>query len=238
VNTAAGSFLGPYRIVDQLGRGGMATVYKALQPALERYVAIKVLPAGMLQDAGFQVRFQQEAVAVARLRHPNIVAVYDYGEHEGTPYLVMEYVEGGTLAEQLGANLPIGYVVRMLGPVASALDYAHAQGIVHRDVKPSNVLLRLDGTPILSDFGIAKLINSAHRLTGTGGVLGTPAYMAPAQALGEEIGPPADHYALAVVALAVLPFRARQGGEPGRRRPRRDLQTPYDTRQVEYGREE
>ena len=204
---APGATMGPYRILEQIGRGGMATVYKAYQAALARNVAIKVLPAFFAEEEGFRERFQQEAIAVAKLRHPNVLAVFDYGEEGGVTYIVSEFVDGGTLAEQVGQPLPVDYVVRILSPIASALDYAHSRGVLHRDVKPSNILLERDGTPILSDFGLAKMIGSLPRLTRTGTTVGTPEYMAPEQGEGEAVGPPADHYALAVIAYEMLTGR-------------------------------
>jgi tRNA A-37 threonylcarbamoyl transferase component Bud32 len=202
---AAGTAIGPYRILEQVGRGGMATVYKAHHAALARNVAIKVLPTHLADDDVFRERFRAEAVTIAKLRHPNILAVYDYGNESGLYYIVTEFVDGGTLADQLGKPLPVDYVVRMLGPVASALDYAHAREVVHRDIKPSNVLVARDGNVIVSDFGLARMLEgSLPRLTQTGALVGTPEYMAPEQAAGESAGPAADRYALAVVAYEML----------------------------------
>ena len=201
----AGTAIGPYRILEQVGRGGMATVYKAHHAALARNVAIKVLPTHLADDDVFRERFRAEAVTIAKLRHPNILAVYDYGNESGLYYIVTEFVDGGTLADQLGKPLPVDYVVRMLGPVASALDYAHAREVVHRDIKPSNVLVARDGNVIVSDFGLARMLEgSLPRLTQTGALVGTPEYMAPEQASGESAGPAADRYALAVVAYEML----------------------------------
>ncbi len=201
----AGTAIGPYRILEQVGRGGMATVYKAHHAALARNVAIKVLPMHLADDDVFRERFRAEAVTIAKLRHPNILAVYDYGNENGLYYIVTEFVDGGTLADQLGKPLPVDYAVRMLGPVASALDYAHAREVVHRDIKPSNVLVGRDGNAIVSDFGLARMLEgSLPRLTQTGALVGTPEYMAPEQASGESAGPAADRYALAVVAYEML----------------------------------
>lgn len=201
----AGTAIGPYRILEQVGRGGMATVYKAHHAALARNVAIKVLPTHLADDDVFRERFRAEAVTIAKLRHPNILAVYDYGNESGLYYIVTEFVDGGTLADQLGKPLPVDYVARMLGPVASALDYAHAREVVHRDIKPSNVLVARDGNVIVSDFGLARMLEgSLPRLTQTGALVGTPEYMAPEQAAGESAGPAADRYALAVVAYEML----------------------------------
>ena len=205
----AGTTIGPYRVVSELGRGGMATVYKAHQAALARYVAIKVLPEFFATEPGFKERFQQEAVAVANLRHPNIPAVFDYGETDGVTYIVSEFVDGGTLTEQLGKPLPVEYAIELLTPLAGALDYAHSRGVLHRDVKPSNVLLEHDGTPILSDFGLAKMMTGSQKgLTQSGMIVGTPEYMAPEQCEGApDLTPAADLYALAVVAYEMLTGR-------------------------------
>jgi serine/threonine protein kinase len=212
VNLTPGTTIGAYRIVEQIGRGGMATVYKAHQAALARYVAIKVLPEFLAGEPGFKERFQQEAVSVAKLRHPNILSVFDYGNQDGTAYIVTEFVDGGTLSDQLGSPLPLDYVVATLRPIASALDYAHARGILHRDIKPSNILLNMEGTPVLGDFGLAKMMESGPGLTQSGMVLGTPEYMSPEQCAGEGVGPAADTYSLGVVAYQMLtgelPFQA------------------------------
>ncbi|HEX6547611.1 MAG TPA: protein kinase [Candidatus Dormibacteraeota bacterium] len=208
-----GSNLGPYRIVEQVGRGGMATVYKAHHAALERFVAIKVLPEFLAEQEGFKERFQQEAVAVAHLRHPSILAVHDYGEEEGASYIVTEFVEGGTLATKMGHRHTVQETVDVLGPIASALDYAHARKILHRDLKPSNILLTGEGTPILGDFGLAKMMGPQEKgLTMSGAIIGTPEYMAPEQCKGVEIDAEADIYALGIVAYQMLtgqvPFTA------------------------------
>ena len=203
-----GTNLGPYRIVAEAGRGGMASVYKAHQAALARYVAIKVLPDFFATEPGFRERFQQEAVAVAQLRHPNILAIFDYGDTDGVTYIVTEFVDGGTLAEQMGKPLPLEYAVEILNPIAGALDYAHRRGVLHRDIKPSNVLLQHDGTPVLSDFGLAKMMmSSTQRLTQSGMIVGTPEYMSPEQCAGEELTPAADQYSLAVIAYEALTGR-------------------------------
>jgi len=208
VKLEPGTNLGPYRIVAEAGRGGMASVYKAHQAALARYVAIKVLPEFFATEPGFRERFQQEAVAVAQLRHPNILAIFDYGDTDGVTYIVTEFVDGGTLAEQMGKPLPLEYAVEILNPIAGALDYAHRRGVLHRDIKPSNVLLQHDGTPVLSDFGLAKMMmSSTQRLTQSGMIVGTPEYMSPEQCAGEELTPAADQYSLAVIAYEALTGR-------------------------------
>lgn len=208
----AGFALGQYRVVAPIGRGGMATVYKGHHPGLDRDVAIKVLPDFFAEDEGYRDRFQQEARSVARLKHPNILHVFDFGQEHGITYLIFELVEGGTLAERLGRPMDLEDVVRILRPIASALDYAHAQGILHRDIKPSNILIHRDGTPVLADFGLAKMADSVRKLTATGMVLGTPEYMSPEQSAGEAVGPASDRYSLAVVAYEMLtgrvPFQA------------------------------
>ena len=210
-----GMNLGPYKIVEQVGRGGMATVYKAYHAPLARYVAVKVLPDTLAGEPGFKERFQREAVSVAQLRHPNILAVHDYGEENGITYIVNEFVDGGTLSDQLGHPLPVDYVSTVLAPVASALDYAHARGVLHRDVKPSNILMSVDGTPILGDFGLAKMMEAgAGSLASQSGmIVGTPEYMAPEQCAGDpNLTRAADIYSLCVVAYQMLtgqlPFSA------------------------------
>jgi len=196
VSVVPGQNLGQYRIVEQLGRGGMATVYKAFQPSLSRQVAIKVLPEFFAEDPTFHERFRQEAMAIAGLRHPNILSVFDSGEADGVAYIV-------------GKPLPIDYCLGILRAVGSALDYAHSRDLLHRDVKPSNILLTRDGTPVLSDFGLARMMtapgqSAANRLTVTGTAVGTPEYMAPEQASEGVAGPAADLYSLAVVLYEML----------------------------------
>jgi serine/threonine-protein kinase len=207
-----GAQLGQYRIVEQAGRGGMATVFKAYQPALERYVAIKVLPGFYAEDPSFLERFRQEARTVSQLRHPNILSVFDFGEQDGVTYMVGEFLPGGTLERLLGRPLSVGQAIELLRPIASALDYAHGRGMVHRDVKPSNILLAEDGTPVLSDFGVARIVAGATRLTATGVAVGTPAYMAPEQAAGDSTTSASDRYALGIVLFEMLtgrtPFQA------------------------------
>jgi len=214
-NSAERKALGPYKLLERIGRGGMATVYRAHHAGLDRQVAIKVLPEFFAEDTSYLQRFQQEARMVARLKHPNILGVFDFGQEQGITYLVLELVEGGTLEDQLGRPMDLESVVRILRPVASALDYAHARGVIHRDIKPSNILMQKDGTPILADFGLARMADAARRLTATGFVLGTPEYMAPEQAQGASTGPAADRYAIAIVAYEMLTGRVPfQGPTP------------------------
>jgi serine/threonine protein kinase len=203
--------VGQYQIVDELGRGGMAVVYKAWQPALERYVALKVLPEYFQHDPEFLARFQREARAAARLNHPNIVTIYDVGEHAGIHYIAMEYLDGGSLRDRLSAGpLSLQEAQRVLAQLASALDYAHSHGLIHRDIKPANILFSSDGRAMLTDFGIARASDDAQ-LTRTGVLMGTPEYMAPEQAEGKSIDYRTDLYALGVVLYQMLtgqaPFR-------------------------------
>ena len=199
--------LGPYRVVERIGRGGMATVYKAYHEALERYVAIKILPEFFAEEEEYRERFQQEALSVARLRHPNILAVYDFGQERGIAYLVLELINGGTLADRLGIRVDIHDTLALLKPIADALDYAHANGVLHRDIKPSNILMHRDGTPVLADFGLARMAESVRRITASNIVMGTPEYMSPEQAAGEPLGPASDLYSLGIVAYEMLTGR-------------------------------
>ncbi|HLF37453.1 MAG TPA: tetratricopeptide repeat protein [Anaerolineales bacterium] len=207
-----GQELGGYRIIAQIGKGGMATVFKAYQPSLDRYVAIKVLPPYYAeQDETFLKRFRQEAKAIASLRHPNILIVLDYGELERTTYLVMEFVEAGTLGGQMGKPMAPGQMAGLVGQVAGALHYAHQEGVVHRDIKPSNILLPKPNWPLLTDFGLAKIVGGTQ-LTQSGTVAGTPAYMSPEQGRGERVDHRSDIYSLGIVlyemATGVVPFQA------------------------------
>ena len=207
-----GQEFGPYRVVEQAGKGGMATVYKAYQASLSRFVALKLLPDDLAQEPEFLERFELEAKAVANLRHPNIPAVHDFGTLDGVSYFVTDYVDGGTLSDQVGKPLPLSYTSDILRPIASALDYAHSRGVLHRDIKPSNILLARDGTPFLNDFGLARILVPNEKLTSQNALMGTPAYMAPEQGQGLELTPAADIYALATVAYEMLtghvPFEA------------------------------
>ena len=197
-----GSQLGAYVIDREIGRGGMAIVYGGFRDG--RRVAIKVLPE-VLSDGDFRARFEREATSV--LEHPNILAVLDHGTDAGANYIVTELVSGGTLESRLGRPMPLEEALAILRPIASALDHAHRHGILHRDVKPGNILMRDDGTPLLSDFGLAKLLDSRERLTRSSVILGTPEYLAPEQCTGEALGPAADIYSLAVTAYEMLTGR-------------------------------
>jgi serine/threonine-protein kinase len=204
-----------YAVEAVLGYGGMGVVYKARQLALGRPVAVKMLLAGPFAGPQELTRFRRETAALACLRHPNIVQVYDAGEVEGRPYFTMELVEGGSLARKLsGAPQPARPAAALVSALAGAVEVAHRGGIVHRDLKPGNILLLADGTPRVSDFGLARRLGGEAGLTPAGAALGTPSYMAPEQAQGrvDAVGPPIDVYALGAILYEVLtgrpPFRA------------------------------
>jgi Tol biopolymer transport system component len=200
-----GQTLGPYRIVEQLGRGGMAAVFKAFQPSLERYVAIKVLPPYYAHEPGFAERFTREARAVARLEHPHILPVYDFGQEGDYTYIVMKYVPAGTLKDLIADGpLAPGRAADVISQIAEALDDAHRQGIIHRDVKPSNVLMDRGQWALLMDFGLARIVEGSKQLTASGVGVGTPAYMAPEQGRGVKVGPQADVYSLGIVLFEML----------------------------------
>lgn len=208
-----GKQFGPYQIVAPLGEGGMAAVYKAYQPGMERYVALKVLPRHFAHDPQFVARFEQEAKILARLQHPHILPVFDYGQADGYAYIVMPFLHSGTLTGLMsGAPLPLAQIRRIVSQVGDALDYAHSQGLIHRDVKPSNILLDERGNCLLTDFGIAKMVESSAHLTATGGFVGTPAYMSPEQGLGQKIDGRSDIYALGIIlyemAVGRVPYKA------------------------------
>src|SRR3989440_3742307 len=213
MNVRDGMTLGPYRVIERIGRGGMASVHRAYHPGLDRYVAIKVLPDFFADDPGYRERFQQEARSVARLRHPNILEIFDFGYDDELAYLVLELVEGGTLADRVGHPMPLREAVQLLEQLGGALDYAHSQGILHRDIKPSNILLHRDGTPVLADFGLAKMAGSIRRVTSSGTVMGTPEYMSPEQAADEPMGPASDLYSFAIVAYELLTGRLPFGAD-------------------------
>ncbi len=207
-----GGTLGRYRILEHVGRGGMAAVYRAYDPRGERYVAVKVLSAALADQEQFLRRFRREARVVMALRHPNILPVIDAGEQSGYAYLVMPYLEVGSLADRLQRGpLSPEEGVRIIGQVASALHYAHERGIVHRDVKPSNVLLDEAGNAWLTDFGLAYIHDASVSLTGSA-LIGTPSYMSPEQIRGERVDAHSDQYSLGIVLYELttgqLPFEA------------------------------
>ncbi len=196
-----------YRIERELGRGGMARVYLAHQESLRRPVALKIMSPALLDDPGFASRFLQEGATVARLMHPNIIKIYDSGIYEDTYYLAMEYLPGGSLRERIRQGLDPQQSVDILYAMADALSYAHRHDIVHRDIKPQNILHYEDGTPILTDFGIAKLLGNNTSLTASGYTLGTPSYMSPEQARGQPVDARADIYALGILFFEMLTGR-------------------------------
>jgi WD40 repeat protein/predicted Ser/Thr protein kinase len=204
-----------YELLEELGRGGMGVVYKARHLKLDRPVALKMLAAGRYAGPKELDRFRTEAEAVARLQHPNIVQVYEVGEADRRPYFAMEFVDGGNLDKKLaGTPLPPAEAARLAETLARAMHYAHERGIVHRDLKPANVLLAADGTPKVTDFGLAKRLDGGAGVTASGAIVGTPSYMAPEQARGKgkEVGPAADVYALGAILYELLtgrpPFKA------------------------------
>jgi len=220
---SVGMSVGRFHILEQLGEGGMATVYKAFDTRLEREVAIKFLRGERLESDKAIARFKREAKALAQLNHPHILTVHDYGEYNGVPYFVTEYIPGGTLKKYLGKPIQCRQAARMLAPIAHALEYAHQRGVLHRDIKPANILIAENRRPIISDFGIAKLLEigmtidpgstpETGNLTLMGVGVGTPEYMAPEQASGKEINQRADIYALGVVFYEMVtgrkPFQA------------------------------
>lgn len=212
-NIQPGQTIGAYRIIHQIGQGGMATVYKAYHAAMDRYVALKVLPRQLAESQEFTGRFQQEARIIANLEHPHILPVHDYGETDGITYLVMRFMDAGTLKEKMQAGaLPLNEVDRLFTQLADALDYAHTKGVIHRDLKPSNVLVDARGSVFLTDFGIAKLLESSSQFTGTGAMVGTPAYMSPEQAQGTKVDQRTDIYALGIILYEMVtgrvPFEA------------------------------
>jgi len=207
-----GQTIGQYEIIDVISEGGMATVYRAYQPTFERFVALKVLSRQLSEDPTFLRRFQREAKVVARLEHPSIVPVYDHGQHERMPYIVMRLIEGGTLRKKLFyEDVDLLTAAHIVEQVAGALDYAHSQGIIHRDLKPSNILLDDRGNAYLSDFGIAKMLGSTTQVTASG-VVGTPSYMSPEQCQGKPLTPASDIYALGAILYEIVtgepPFEA------------------------------
>ena len=210
---APGSTFGNFRIIEPLGRGGMAAVHKAYEPALDREVALKVLPAEFMHDPGFAERFEREAKIVAKLEHRHIVPIYTFGIDENIPWMAMRLVPGGTLADLLKrGRLDHERGLWVLKESAEALDYAHTQGVLHRDVKPQNILLDSQGHVYLADFGIAKIVEGSSVITKSGVITGTPQYMSPEQWRGENVDRRTDIYALGVMAYELfagrVPFSA------------------------------
>ena len=204
-----GETIGPYEIDGPIGSGGMATVYKAHHSRLDRYVAIKVMHKAFLQDANFLARFSREARIVARLEHPNIVPIYDYDEYQGEPYLVMKIIEGPTLKQKmLKQGVTLQETILIMRDIASALDYAHAHDVLHRDMKPSNVLIDRQGKPYITDFGLARLTQLGESTISQDMMLGTPYYISPEQAQGEkDLDHRTDIYSLAIILYEMITGR-------------------------------
>jgi hypothetical protein len=206
---------GRFTILEEIGRGGMGTVYRASQPAVNRLVALKVLPRHLAGDPSFYARFNREARLIAGLEHPHVLPVYDFGQHNGQAYLVTRYIEGGTLFDELRyAPLRLDRALQLINQIAAALDYAHQHGVIHRDIKPSNILIDRSGNAYVADFGIAKALETTTGLTGSG-IIGTPEYMAPEQAQGYPVDGRTDVYSLGVMLFQMLtgrlPFATPQG---------------------------
>ncbi|NUM46684.1 MAG: serine/threonine protein kinase, partial [Anaerolineales bacterium] len=209
-----GETVGPYRIVSQLGQGGMATVYKAFHAALNRYVAIKVLHPSFQEDETFYSRFKREAQIVAQLEHPHIVPVYDFSEHNDNPYLVMKFIEGDTLKHRIRRQkLTLEETLKYMTAVAEALTYAHERDILHRDVKPSNVMIDSASFPYLADFGLARIASTGESTMSQDVLIGTPHYISPEQAKGvKTLGPATDIYSMGIMLYEIVvgrvPFSA------------------------------
>lgn len=209
-----GEMVGPYRIIEQLGQGGMATVYKAYHASLDRYVALKALHPALNEDQTFIARFQREARVVAKLEHPNIVPIYDYAEHDRRPFLVMKFIEGETLKSRLGQGpLSANEIAKIVDSVGSALAYAHKQDILHRDIKPSNVLIATNDDIYLADFGLARMAQAGDSTLSTDSIMGTPQYISPEQAMGnKDLDEGTDIYSFGVMlyelVVGKVPFNA------------------------------
>lgn len=211
-NAYIGRAIGKYKIIELLGRGGMAVVYKAYQQNLDRYVALKLMHSFLAEEGDFLERFKREARAMALLRHPHIADVYDFDVVDDTYYIVMEFVGGGSLKEEIeqfearGERMPLSRVVRLMLELIDAVSYAHARGMIHRDIKPGNIMLRPDGTAVLTDFGIAKILGGpSHTITGA--MVGTPAYMAPEQGMGHLGDERSDLYSLGILFYHLITGR-------------------------------
>jgi serine/threonine-protein kinase len=206
----SGKVLGQFEIMDEIGRGGMATVYRARQRSINRTVAVKVLPQALMHDPAFYERFTREVDVISHLEHPHILPIYDYGEVDGIPFIAMRFLAGGSMAQFIRRGLPtFEAIIKPIDQIAQALDYAHHQGIIHRDLKPANILLDERGNAYLTDFGIARVLDS--NLTGSA-IIGTPAYMSPEQANALPLDSRSDIYSFGIVLFELLsgrePFEA------------------------------
>lgn len=200
-----GANVGPFTILEEIGRGGMATVYSAMQHSMNRKVAVKVLPRHFMHDPDFIERFEREVEVISRLEHPHILPIYEFGHADDVPYIAMRYLGGGSMAQMVRRGVPqLKDLVKPFYQVAEALDYAHQQGIIHRDLKPGNIMLDEHGNAYLSDFGIARVMGS--NLTGSA-IIGTPAYMSPEQAHGVNIDARSDIYSLGIVLFELITGR-------------------------------
>ncbi len=199
-----------YQILEVLGIGGMGIVYKARHERLDRFVALKMIRAGLSARPEDLARFESEAKAVAAIEHSNIVKIFEIGEHDGLPYFSLEYLSGGSLATKIGGKpQPVDEAARIVEVLARAMDVAHQHKVIHRDLKPGNVLVAADGTVKITDFGLVKRLEGDSGQTRSGSILGTPSYMAPEQARGENqtVGPAADQYALGAILYELLTGR-------------------------------
>ncbi len=210
-----GKRIGPYEIIEEIGKGGMATVYRAYQPNLDRYVAVKIIHRAIALDAASLERFQREARLLTRLVHPHLLPIYDYNAEHDPPYIVMRYLDSGTLKGIIDkGTLPHEEIIHMLRQLASALDYAHRNNVIHRDIKPSNVMLDQDGNAFLTDFGIARTIEAGQDMTQSGFALGTPGYMSPEQGMGVDgLNSRADIYSLGIMTFQMLTGKMPYTGE-------------------------
>ncbi|VCY98280.1 Serine/threonine-protein kinase PrkC [Pseudomonas aeruginosa] len=225
-----------FDIERELGEGAMATVYLATQRSLQRKVALKVMAAALAADPSFAERFLREGRTLARLSHPNTVTIHDIGNVGSCYYMAMEYLPNGTLKERIQQGLDPEQGLAYVRQVAAALGYAHSQGLVHRDVKPANILFRADGTAVLSDFGIAKSIEDNTQFTQVGFAVGTPSYMSPEQARGQEIDGRADLYALGVVLYEILTGKLPYNGKDSLSTALAHLTEPLPELPIEQGR--
>ncbi|HXV44166.1 MAG TPA: serine/threonine-protein kinase, partial [Anaerolineae bacterium] len=218
LNWVGQTIAGRYKLEAVLGQGGMSTVYKTTDANLQRPVALKLIHAHLSNDPEFVRRFEQEAAAVARLRHPNIIQIYDFAHEGDLSYMVMEYVPGETLQDKLKAlnatnqRLPLAETIQLMAIICDTVAYAHNRGMIHRDLKPANVMLTPQGLPVLMDFGVAKMLGEGH-LTATGTIVGTARYMSPEQASGEHPDKRTDIYSLGVILYEMTTGRPPFDGD-------------------------